>query len=479
MENYEKILKERFNISYLKPYQELIISRIMEDKAVGAKLGMLASLPTGAGKSLCFMLPAALSDDYMILIYPLLSLMNDQAKRFSQAGIKAELLRGGMDRKERAESIFRLKNKASHVLITNIEMMLLLITRHELDFMKGTQLSIVLDEAHTIVVWGNSFRSSYLKITDVISYFNPSSVLAFTATMDEEISNGLINLIFSGKKPYMIHASCDRPNIFYSSILSISKEHDIVEILRLKAMRPAVVFSKTREETERIAEYLSKFFEIRFYHAGLDKEDKKEIENWFETSCDGIISATIAFGMGIDKASIRTVIHTYLPSSASAFIQEAGRGGRDGKPAYSVVLYYEDEDSPLKNAFCSSKCIRTELLKAMNEQPETERCLACSACAENPFQPTGEAELLKNIKRYRLLNKRIVRKSSQSHFLRRNNRIQYWTNKEIMTALNHLKAQDLIKESKRNYRLTEKGKIKLKMLEHNYSRNIPPLFLPC
>ena len=469
MENYEQILKERFNISYLKPYQELIISRIMEDKAIGSKLGMLASLPTGAGKSLCFMLPAAISEDYMVLIYPLLSLMNDQAKRFAKAGIKAEMLRGGMDRKEKEESILRLRSKESHVLITNIEMLLVLIARRDLDFMRDKPLSIVLDEAHTIVTWGNSFRSSYLKIPEVISYFNPSSILAFTATMDEKIQKGLISMIFSGKKPYMIHASCDRPNIFYSSILSISKEHDIIEILQRRELRPAVIFSKTREETEELARYLSCFFDVRHYHAGLDKEKKKEIENWFEASSDGIISATIAFGMGIDKASIRTVIHTYLPSSASAFIQEAGRGGRDGKPSYSIVLYYEDEESPLKNVFCGRGCIRSGILRAMNEYPEEEQCLACSACTENPFHPSGESMLLKCMKTHRLHNKSKVRRILLPHFPKCRSKYGQWKDKEISVALNHLKAQGLITESRYSYRLTERGRNKHRMLERNTS----------
>ena len=450
---YEKMLEKHFHISYLKPYQELIISRILEDKDEGRHLDMLACLPTGAGKSLCFMLPAALSDDYMILIYPLLALMNDQAARFLKAGISAEMLRGNMGKEARDDAILRLRTKKSHVLITNIEMLLLMMKWHSIDFMRGRGLTIVLDEAHTVITWGETFRESYRETDSVLSYFRPDAVLAFTATMDSRIYRGLIREIFRGRMPYLVHASCDRQNIFYSVLTSASKKLDLLYLLKDRSLRPSVIFTRTRTESEELSSYLGHFIDCRHYHAGLAKEDKEEREDWFIGSHDGVMIATIAFGMGIDKPDIRSVIHAYLPDSAAAFLQEAGRGGRDGRISYSIVLRYEDEDSPLKEAFCGESCIRASLLRAMDESAGSERCLACSVCTGNPFRAKGTAELLRLVRRHPFKSMKGI-----IAVICRKNRKALFTHADASDAMKQMQRQGLITKRLVFRGLTAKGK---------------------
>lgn len=399
----KNILKRQFGISYLRPYQEITISNVLEGQR-----RLLCCMPTGSGKSLCFMYPIAFLRKRAVLIYPLLSLMNDQEERFRKAGIPCFVLKGGMTADERHALMNAIKNNKEAAVITNPEMLLCMMQKGELSFLANQTKLMVIDEAHTAVTWGESFRTAYLSIPEIIDKIKPDSILAFTATMDAEMEKGIIDRIFSGKRPLIVRCSPDRDNIFYHSVRSLSKIQDMIRILRPEKSRPAVIFCKSRNLTEKIARRLSCLFDIRHYHAGLEKEEKMELERWFGSSRNGVLAATSAYGLGVDKKDIRTVIHLSLPSSASDFLQESGRGGRDGKRMDSFVLYHEEEDSELSPVFKSGKCIREGLLSMMGEETGNTGCLACSRCVPDNYPRAGENEIMKWLRFHPLVTREMM-----------------------------------------------------------------------
>ncbi len=439
-----ELLKRKFGISYLRPYQELMIRYII-DASNGASNGrLLGILPTGGGKSLCFMYPIALLKKRTVLIYPLLSLMNDQAERFERAELPYVLLRGGLDNKERTKRIQRLRMEKDISLITNIETLLAMKEKGEIGILKKSDM-VIIDEAHTVVTWGESFREAYIHIKEVLDEIEPKLTLAFTATMDRRIRAGIINYIFSGKVPYIVHASMDRENIFYHSIRSLSKINDVKKILEEDAARPAIIFCRSRDETLRIATELSPSFTITHYHAGLAKEEKIEKEKWFLSSPDGVLASTSAYGMGVDKKNIRTVIHLHLPEDASSFMQESGRGGRDGKRMDSYVLYYKDEKSEIESVFKDKGCIRSALLFMMGEEREEKGCLSCSHCIATDYKAAGEEEIISYLKTHPFITAEGAARALTVPFFLFSPRLRGWKEEEVRRALDTLIAEGRIK----------------------------------
>ncbi len=440
------ILKERFGISYLRPYQELIIRYILDSEDGDGKGRILAVLPTGGGKSLCFMHPIAQVRKRAILIYPLLSLMNDQAARFEKAGLSHVILRGGLDKAERTRRLRMIRGDASAAVITNVETLLAMQERGELDIFAGHTELVVIDEAHTAVTWGETFREAYTRLPELLDEIRPRMTLAFTATVDERILAGIIRYIFSGERPYVVHASADRDNIFYHSVRSLSKAEDIRAILSPPDSRPAIIFCKSRKLTERIASELWGF-DARHYHAGLDKAEKEEKERWFLSSRDGVLAATSAYGMGVDKKDIRTVIHHSLPEDASSFMQESGRGGRDGQRMDSYVLYYPSEQSSIEGVFKGGGCIRSSLLSLMGEERNEKNCLACSACVPDGYTAAGEKEIMRFIAHHPLIRKEsAVASLTSRHPFFRSQRLPHWHEAEVRNAIGILISERRIRE---------------------------------
>lgn len=436
---YNKEIFTRLGISYLKPYQELIISSVLDGITGERKTNILGCLPTGSGKTLCFMYPILALKKRTVLIYPILSLMNDQARRFEKAGIPFVILRGGLDNTERQRLRREIIRNEYIAVITNVETLLSILKRDGLSFLRDKTEMIVIDEAHTAVTWGETFRESYLHLPEIIEAINPKIAMAFTATMDKEIEKGIIKYVFQSTHPYIVHESLDRENIFFHSVKSLCKRQEIIRILSDESKRPAIIFTRSRAEAEGTASSLRKYFDIKYYHAGLSREERKEREDWFSSSEDGVLSATKAYGMGVDKGNIRTVIHTNLPESASDFLQEAGRGGRDGRRMDSYVLWYQEEDTSLSTIFKGDKCIRTSLLKAMNEIPEYENCLACSNCQEENKERAGEKEILSFIRRHPFIKYESAAASLTSrHVFFRTARLPGWSKQEVEMALRYL-----------------------------------------
>ena len=393
------ILQSSFGIHYLRPYQELIIRTILESYENGEKKDLLGILPTGSGKSLCFMYPIRQLSIRAVLIYPLLSLMSDQKERFDRAGIPSVVLKGGLEREDRQKRIEFLKANPSASVITNPETLLAMMARGEERFLRNSTELVVIDEAHTAVIWGGTFREAYRELPRIIDAISPKIVLAFTATADKAIGKGILDGVFSGRNVYIVHSSPDRENIFYHAVYPLSKEKEARRILRDPASRPAVIFFRSRILAERIASALSDTFNAACYHAGLPAEERREKEEWFSASADGVLAATCAYGMGVDKKNIRTIIHWECPEDAASFLQESGRAGRDGRPALSCIFLSYQDKSPLMGIF-SSGCIRHGILKAMGEDTAEGKCLSCSSCLGDNPPRVGEAEIIGYIRHH-------------------------------------------------------------------------------
>ena len=318
--------------------------------------------------------------------------------------------------------------------------------RGELQILSRDTLMAVVDEAHTVPVWGESFRESYTRIGEILGKIRPRLTLAFTATADSAICRGIEKYVFSGEVPYTVHGSVDRENIFYHSVRSLSKLRDVISILTPPSSRPAIIFCRSRKLAEDTAAKLNQLFDIRHYHALIPKEEKEEKERWFLSSTDGVLAATTAYGMGVDKKDVRTVIHLSLPEDAASFLQESGRGGRDGSRMDSYVLYYHEEHSPLEKVFKSGMCIRTSLLAAMGEEREEKMCLACSSCVPDGYKAAGEREIL-SYTRFRPFSKDksvAAALTARNIFLRRH-RLPSWGEDEVRRAIGRLEEEGRVR----------------------------------
>ena len=403
MDEIEKALSEAFGIHYLMPCQETVIQRILENSRKKERSGSITILPTGTGKSLCFLLPAYLMKErYSILLYPLLSLMNDQARKLESLGIPYAMIRGGMDHAARKAELSKLRKKEAGILITNIESLIVSVERKEICFMKGNTELLVIDEAHTAVQWAESFRPSFSRLKEISGIIMPHQMLCFTATADESIISKLRMNVLSGLSTSILRLSADRQNIFYSARRSLSRRADVIDILSDPSSRPALVFCSYRSETEEFYSRIRGIYPSFYYHAGLPKKEKIEIENRFFISTDAVMFATNAYGMGVDKKNIRTVIHLHAPDDVASFLQEAGRGGRDNMEMRSIVLYSAKDRGRLKYVFSGKSCIRSSLLSLMGEETDP-RCTSCSKCLDEDESASGEREIMDKVKRHRFI----------------------------------------------------------------------------
>jgi len=396
----QRLLRERFSISSLYPFQQLVIQRIIEeDYKENTHAGTVVVLPTGGGKSLCFMLPSLLVEGITVLIYPLLSLMHDQIRRLEEVSIPYICIQGGQSHAERKLLLARLTAGKAKILVTNAECLSLPSVITVLS--QVTISLLVLDEAHTIVSWGEGFRPALAAVGSIIQYLPVRQVLCFTATADERVLLGLNRLIFPNAKPHLIHASSNRTNITYHVIRTLSKNQSIAGLLCQKNLLPALIFCSTRKQAQVSAHrllYALPDLPVRYYHAGLTKDERGYLEKWFNDSEYGVLFATKAFGMGIDVKGIRCVIHHDLSEDVLSFLQESGRAGRDGKPALSISLLDGSETpSPLASILYSTDCcFRKGLLEAMNEP--FEYCGGCDVCNHDvSLKRQGEEAILKSV----------------------------------------------------------------------------------
>lgn len=420
-----ELAEQHIGVPYLFPYQHLVVSNTLEaaglfgeEAAARAPNRQTAILPTGSGKSLCYMLPAALLPGLTIIVFPLLSLIADQRRRAEEAGLPCESLVGGQTAEQRRRVWERLDEGELRMLLTNPEMLLSpgVIDRLQKNTHMGLS-HLVFDEAHTISEWGDSFRPSYLEVGGIARTLAPLVITAFTATASERILRRIEEVLFGGAHAALVRANPDRPNITYSVVPSISKTYDLARLISPHSEnpvpRPALVFCRSRRGAELTAADLQRSMRelpVRFYHAGLEKEEKRDIENWFFESNDGVLCSTTAYGMGVDKKNIRSVIHREPSPSVEAYLQESGRAGRDGKPSHAVILLSPEDQSHGKSMDRPeergrygelltaigdpSRCRRAALLGMLDA--ELEHCFGCDVCASLlQWTACGEREILR------------------------------------------------------------------------------------
>lgn len=418
-----------FGIKYLFPWQRMVIANILEafdirvkktdeedekdpaeneDSYVKGK--QIVLLPTGAGKSLCFLVPAVVLPGITMVIYPLLALMTDQYRRMTEGSLQAVMFRGGQSPEERKESFEKLQSGQAKVIIANPEV---LQDKKLLEKIKALNVChVAIDESHCVSEWGDTFRPSYLILGDVLTYLQPPVVTAFTATASPTVLSRIAEILFNGEA-HVVRSEADRQNIHYFVRYTAAKKKEAL-ILAATELRPLIIFCGTRNRTEEMSRELNACFGddfSRFYHAGLEKSEKDKIEKWFYESKNGVLCGTCAYGMGIDKKDIHTVIHLDPPQTAEAYIQEAGRGGRDGSIAKAILLW-SPEDSLNTSHFTSGsreavlrdfaetkECRRQVLLDALGAEKAV--CSGCDTC--NLRDTLKKAEHMKGREKRKIL----------------------------------------------------------------------------
>ncbi len=340
MAELKEILKKYWGYDSFRPLQEEIINSVLE------KNDTLALMPTGGGKSLCFQVPALACEGLCLVISPLIALMKDQVANLKKRGIQALSIHSGM-------SFIEVKKTLQNALYGNFKFLYVsperLETEFFLEYLPSLKINLIaVDEAHCISQWGYDFRPPYLRIANIREYFPNVPLLALTASATLEVQNDICEKLLFKKGYKSFHQSFERPNLSFSAFELSSRQNKLLEILK-KVPGSGIVYCKTRRRTKEIAELLQmNGISADFYHAGLVNEERnKKQEDWINNK-KRIIACTNAFGMGIDKPDVRTVIHYDMPDALENYYQEAGRAGRDGKKSYAVLFYNNAEIEDLK-----------------------------------------------------------------------------------------------------------------------------------
>ena len=334
MDKYE-ILKRYFGYDTLREGQEELIDSILQGKDV------LGIMPTGAGKSLCYQIPALMFSGITLVISPLISLMIDQVKALNQAGIHAAYINSSLTENQIAKALENARRGQYKIIYVAPER---LETSGFLEFASVADISMVtVDEAHCISQWGQDFRPSYVKIVQFISLLPKRPVIsAFTATATEVVKEDIL-CILKLKDPKVLVTGFDRKNLFFKVVSmrsSRQKDQTMLEYIRQHEQESGIIYCATRKNVEAVWELLqSEGMAAAKYHAGLSNEERKQNQEDFIYDVKPVIVATNAFGMGIDKSNVRYVIHYNMPQSLENYYQEAGRAGRDGEPAECILLY--------------------------------------------------------------------------------------------------------------------------------------------
>ncbi|HEX8515770.1 MAG TPA: ATP-dependent DNA helicase RecQ [Bacteroidia bacterium] len=333
------ILEAYWGYKTFRPLQEDIINSVMNGNDT------LALLPTGGGKSICFQVPGLARDGICIVVSPLIALMKDQVENLQKKNIKAIAITSSMHKREIDIALDNCVHGNIRFLYLSPERLETEIVRVRLQKMKVNLIAI--DESHCISQWGYDFRPSYLKIASLRELLPGIPFLALTATATPEVVKDIQSKL-GFKKENLLQKSFERKNLAYVVAQEEDKLSRLVKIAnRLKGS--GVVYVRNRKKTQEIASYLvSNKISADFYHAGLDSKIRDEKQNSWIRNKTRIIVCTNAFGMGIDKPDVRFVVHVDLPDSLEAYFQEAGRGGRDEKSAYAILLYNAGDKAELK-----------------------------------------------------------------------------------------------------------------------------------
>lgn len=404
MDKYE-VLRKYFGHSAFREGQEQVVDNILSGN------DCLCVMPTGAGKSLCYQVPALMMDGTAIVISPLISLMQCQVEDLLENGISAAYINSSLDSAEYFDVCERACAGELKLIYAAPER---LCSESFLRLCGEIEIPLVaVDEAHCVSHWGQDFRPSYLKIADFIrSLKRRPTVAAFTATATDSVKDDIKRLL-ELREPFAITTGFDRPNLFYEVRKPDSKDVELVGIL--KNVSGAIVYCSTRKNAESVCSMLVRNgIKAAVYHAGRSAEERRTAQEDFLHDRVDVIVATNAFGMGIDKSNVSLVVHYNVPKDLESYYQEAGRAGRDGSPARCILLYSKSDigltkfmiershtESSLTDAeqdelrkrdfirlkkmksYCeTSGCLRGEILKYFGER-KLSTCGNCGNCAQN------------------------------------------------------------------------------------------------
>ncbi|HET6764375.1 MAG TPA: RecQ family ATP-dependent DNA helicase [Longimicrobiaceae bacterium] len=336
-------LRERFKIPAFRPGQREVMEAVMERGAA------LAVFPTGGGKSLCYQLPALLLDGVTVVISPLIALMKDQIDYLRGLGIEAGRLDSSLTRDEAARVERGLRTGTLKLLYVAPERF---NNERFLEQLHRARISLfAVDEAHCISEWGHNFRPDYLKLADTARELGVERVLALTATATPAVVRDIC-ASFRIPDEAAVVTGFHRPNLFLSTHPTLEARRDatLLERIRGRAPGPGIVYVTLQKTAERVAKLLAEEgIPARAYHAGMEADARSEVQEWWKASDHAMVVATIAFGMGIDKADVRYVYHYNLPKGLESWSQEIGRAGRDGKPSVVELLGSAEDVATLEN----------------------------------------------------------------------------------------------------------------------------------
>ena len=406
----EQLLESVFGFPAFRPGQKEIVDRLLKGT------NTLSVMPTGAGKSICYQLPALIAEHLTVVISPLVALMDDQVAGLRANGVEAACIHSNRSREDNVADWRRVEDGSIKLLYLSPER---LMTERMLSALQGLDPAMfVVDEAHCISKWGFSFRPEYEALSSLRERFPKATLSAFTATADTATRQDIASKLFGGKGDIVVRGF-DRPNLRLAVAPKTDRNKQLLDFVEPRQGESGIVYCLSRKLTEETAKLLrGKGYTALPYHAGLPQEVRRENQETFMAEDGVIMVATIAFGMGIDKPDIRYVFHMNLPGSVEAYYQEIGRAGRDGKPA-DVHMLYGLDDIRMRRQFIAQddgnedhkrrehkrlgsllaygeaiSCRRVALLTYFGEN--TQACDNCDICIDPPtlIDGTKEAQML-------------------------------------------------------------------------------------